>query len=159
MKCKCGIKLIGKFKKLGLCASCAKTRSASFKKTDFFSKSEPEVREFTPVMHSPESIKERGLEVMEIVDDPNQSAMQRVGNEHGIEVWSQRHWIIGLRMSENEYAICRRPDPVNVPTPGCKCYFCTIEPGGRCDCSGCDTCGSHCIPGCDSGFGVSCNVA
>lgn len=27
-----------------------------------------------------------------------------------------------------------------------------------CDCSGCDTCGSHCIPDCESGDGETCNA-
>jgi len=32
----------------------------------------------------------------------------------------------------------------------------TLEPQCQCDCSGCDVCGSHCVPSCSSGEGVRC---
>lgn len=30
--------------------------------------------------------------------------------------------------------------------------------GAECDCAGCDTCGTHCVPGCSSGDGVPCTA-
>ena len=32
------------------------------------------------------------------------------------------------------------------------------NPDCLCDCPGCDTCGTHCIPGCRSGQGQPCTV-
>ena len=84
-------------------------------------------------MHTEETITARNLTPLETVTPDgalggvSQSLMQRVGRDHGYESWEQRHWILALRMSEESWTVCARPEPVQVPTDGCRCQLCEIN--------------------------------